>query len=415
MPSVVHIKAAARGEGSGVVYRADGYILTNAHVVGGAKEVAVVFHDGKEEKGQVIRDDDMFSDIAVIKVNRNNLRAAKFADSGNIRPGQIAVAIGAPFGLADSVTFGHVSGLGRSNMIPDYESPSGGRVYFNMIQTDAAINPGNSGGPLMNYRGEVIGINSAINSASGFNTGVGFALPSNTARLLGDQLIANGAIKRGYMGAIPNDLLGYERQNLGLQSGAIIRSVEPNMPADKAGLKEGDVIVELGGREIRGEQDLRDALLVNGPGKSVAVRAIRSGSEKSFTLKLTERPEIQANAAPAPSDMPEDFISPDESPNAAPSGPVQLGLSVRDLEPSETGLAPGGRGVMVVQVDANSPAEKAGVRTGVVVTRLGSTVIGSADQLRAEVAKYKKGQRTTISYGKVSGGSTQMATVTLVF
>ncbi|MER3462124.1 MAG: hypothetical protein C4342_03725, partial [Armatimonadota bacterium] len=261
------------GEGSGVVYRPDGYIITNSHVVGGSKTVDVFLADGRETKGEVIADPaDPLADVAVIKVPEKNLIAARFGDSFEVKPGQLALAIGAPFGLPQSVSFGHVSANGRT-------APwvIGGKAYLNMIQTDAAINPGNSGGPLLNYKGEVIGINTIINTTTGASSGVGFAIPSNTVRLVADQLIANGKVIRAYLGLTPENLKPFEVKKFGVQQGTVVRNVEEGSAAAKAGIKPGDIITEIQGRRIRGEQDLRDAMLIHKPGTSVIIKYIRSG------------------------------------------------------------------------------------------------------------------------------------------
>lgn len=430
-PSVVLIKGA-RGEGSGVVYSSDGYIMTNAHVVAGSRQVTVEFHDGRSEQGNVLRDtQDSLNDIAIIKVNRKDLKAARFADSGTVRPGQIAVAIGAPFGLAESVSFGHVSALGRQNLIPDRESREGVRAYFNMIQTDAAINPGNSGGPLLNYKGEVIGINTAINTMTGSSSGVGFAIPANTAKIIADQLIKDGKISRAYLGIVPGDLKGFEVDELGVKSGAIVRNLpEKDSPAKDAGIKEGDIIVEIAGKQIRGEQDLRDAMLLTQTGKSISVKAIRSGKVMTFNVKPTSRPADLMQPQPQPQmpdsefNFPFDFGAP-EAPDMQPeppvknqpelAGPVKLGVQVRALQAGEKEQAPGGSGVMVVTVEPGSVAAKAGVKPGVVITQIGDAKVASPEDLRSAIAKFKPGDTTILSYGRYSNGMAMRMSTTIKF
>jgi serine protease Do len=425
-PSVVLVRSN-RGEGSGVIYRADGFVMTNAHVVSGASKVKVFFHDGSEEEGSVIKDSaDGFNDIAIVKVNKKDLPAARFADSGTVRPGQMAIAIGAPFGLAESVSFGHVSALGRQNFIPDPEAAGRVRGYFNMIQTDAAINPGNSGGPLMNYRGEVIGINSAINSTTGIGSGVGFAIPSNTARIVADQLIANGKISRAYVGLQPSDLKLIEASKLGIKEGAIVRSVSPNTPAAEAGIKENDVVVEIAGRAIRGEQDLRDSMLLNAPGKPINFKVFRDGKTLSLQVKPTTRPAENAIAQPRlmPEDddgMPFSFgptpDAPDNAPDATPdvSTPVRLGVEVRDLSADEKNIAPGGSGVMVTKVETGSVAARAGLKEGYVITQIGNKRVTTKEELRQEIAKFKKGDTTMLSFGKADRSGMMTMSVTVRF
>jgi serine protease Do len=393
-------------EGSGVVFRSDGYLITNAHVVQGSDSVNVLFHDGREETGKVIVDTgDSFNDIAVIKVQRDNLPVAKFADSTLVKPGQIAVAFGAPFGLQESVSFGHVSAIGRMNLIPDRSANLGSRVYTNMIQTDAAINPGNSGGPLLNYKGEVIGINSAINSTTGFNTGVGFAIPSNTAKLVAQELIDDGHITRSFLGLQPEDLKPYEKDNLKIAQGAIVRSVTPGSPADKAGIKVDDIIVKLGQQDVRSHQDVWNAMLSIEPNKPLRVEIIRDGQRKALTARPTERTADVESRTP-------DYA---ESTPQAPDGPVSLGVRVRALKQQELSLAPGGSGVLVESVQPDSPAARAGLRPGHVITQLGSKKITSPESLRQAISEYENGDSTTLSFGRVDESGRMSGTATVTF
>ncbi|MGI8922892.1 MAG: trypsin-like peptidase domain-containing protein [Fimbriimonadales bacterium] len=423
-PSVVLIRTG-RGEGSGIIFRADGYVMTNAHVVAGVKDVSVVLHSGREEKGTVIRDaDDSLNDIALIKINRTGLPAARFADSSTVKPGQIAVAIGAPFGLAESVSFGHVSALGRQNLVPDNELRSGVRGYFNMIQTDAAINPGNSGGPLLNYKGEVIGINSAINSMTGYNSGVGFAIPSNTAKIIADQLLKDGVISRSYLGVEPSDLKGYEVEELGIRSGAIIRRVEPKSPADVAGLNEGDIVIEIAKKPISGEQDLREAMLLTAPGKMIEVRAVRGGATKTFQVTPSKRPEVPVaqRRQQMPPGLGDDFpgvpMPPREIPRADEepiSGPVRLGVNVRAVDAQEKPGVSGGQGVVVVSVEPGSPAAKAGVTVGSIITQLGNDRITSPESLKKAISEYKHGDMVNITFAEIGPNRKKVSSVPLRF
>jgi serine protease Do len=429
-PSVVLIRTS-RGEGSGFVYRSDGYIMTNAHVVGNSKQVEVEFHDGTTEKANVVVDSaDAFNDIAVVRVTKSGLKPARIADSGTVKPGQIAVAIGAPFGLAESVSFGHISALGRQNFIPDRQSQGGFRGYFNMIQTDAAINPGNSGGPLLNYRGEVIGVNSAINSTTGYSSGVGFAIPANTAKIIADQLISKGEITRAYLGVQPSDMKLFEVNKVGVKTGAILRSVEPASPAGKAGLKVNDVIVEIAGKPIRGEQDLRDAMLLNPPGKAIDIRVFRDGDTKTYSMTPTTRPaEPVASRTPSVRDNGGDWPfgfgpdaseeepvapAPDEG-KAVPAGPVKLGVNVRDLTAAEQKMSPEGHGAMVVTVEPGSVADRAGVKAGWVIYGIGKTKINSSADIKAALSQYKRGDQAVLSFGKVDDGGSISTSTTVRF
>lgn len=416
-PSVVLIRTG-RSEGSGVVYRKDGYILTNAHVVQGADSVRVYFHDGREDNGRVIADQgDSFNDIAVIKVERNDLAPAKFADSTLVKPGQIAVAFGAPFGLQESVSFGHVSALGRMNAIPDPSASLQARVYTNMIQTDAAINPGNSGGPLLNYKGEVIGINSAINSATGYNTGVGFAIPANTAKLIANELIEDGKITRAFLGLQPTALKKFEMDRLNIAGGAIVRSITPQSPADKAGIKVDDVIVKIGEQNVRTDQDVWNSMLSIEPDRPVAIEVVRNGQRKTLTARpIARTAEVDArgqNLARIPEELSPNRPVPPEFDESQPgdSSQVRLGVQVRDLKPQEEELAPGGSGVLVVAVQPESAAARAGVRVGHVITRIGDTKITSSEVLSRALANYSKGDSTVLSFGRVDdSGQVQMST-----
>lgn len=402
------------GEGSGVIFRSDGYIVTNDHVVAGAEEVRVVFSDGSEAPGKVLRDP--FSDIAVVKVDRKDLIAARFADSGEVQPGQLAIAVGSPFGLEQTVTFGHISAVGR---------PGGGmydpitnetRLYRDLIQTDAAINPGNSGGPLLNYRGEVIGINTAIRSTSFQNSGVGFAIPSNVARLIAEQLIANGKVIRAFLGIAPENLLGYEKAKLGVREGAVVRQVQEGSPANKAGLKEGDVVVRIANMRVRSESDLRNSMLVHRPGETVPVEIIRDGQRMTLQVKLAELPpdHVARGTSPGEAMTPPRFGVPEPRPSrprAQPGTPARLGVQVRDLTEQEKSELPVASGAYVVEVEPGSVAEEIGLQPGYVITRVGNTPIRTAEDLRNAIGRYRTGDRASITY--VWGKKTQMGTVTI--
>ncbi|MCL6623789.1 MAG: trypsin-like peptidase domain-containing protein [Fimbriimonadales bacterium] len=421
-PSVVQIVAVQEnvlgfrqgGQGSGVIFRSDGYIVTNDHVVAGADEVKVVFSDGSEAKGKVLRDP--FTDIAVVKVDRNNLPAARFADSGEVQAGQLAIAVGSPFGLEQTVTFGHISAVGR---------PGGGmydpitnetRLYRDLIQTDAAINPGNSGGPLLNYRGEVIGINTAIRSTSLQNSGVGFAIPSNVARLIAEQLIAHGKVTRAFLGIAPENLLGYEKAKLGVREGAIVRQVQEGSPAEKAGIKEGDVIVRIAGMRVRSESDLRNSMLIHRPGETVSVEMVRNGQRMTVQVKLAELPpdHLARGSSPSEEVVPPRFRapgSPAPRPRTQPGSPARLGVQVRDLTDQEKSELPVSSGAYVVEVEPGSVAEQIGLQPGYVITRVGNTPIRTAADLRDAISRYRTGDRTEITY--VWGKKNQMGTVTI--
>jgi serine protease Do len=270
------------GQGSGVIIRSDGYIVTNDHVVSGATDVEVTFYDGTKAKGEVLRAPS--ADIAVIKVNRTNLPAAVLGDSSAVKPGQIAFAIGSPFGLENTITMGIVSAVGRRETIPGR-----GRIRFypDLIQTDAAINSGNSGGPLVNARGEVIGINTAIvaNGFTGGNVGIGFAIPVNRVKTIVQQLLEKGSYQRGYLGVALSDIPADMKDELEATQGILIRSVEQGTPAETAGIEAGDVVVEVDGAPVRNESHFREMIADKGPNATVTLKILRDG--KPMTVKAT--------------------------------------------------------------------------------------------------------------------------------
>lgn len=418
MPSVVHIDVQGRGEGSGVVFRTDGYILTNAHVVAGAKEVTVTFEDGRKEKGQVFSD--AMSDLAVIKVNRQNLRQLPFSDSEAVKPGQMVVAIGSPFGLQQSITFGHVSAINRSNQWAGGGFGTMARPYFDMIQTDAAINPGNSGGPLLNVRGEIVGVNTAINTTIGQNSGVGFAIPANLAKVVAEALAKEGKVTRAYLGLTPANMLGYEAEETGVAKGAIVRDVQANGPAAKAGLKEGDVITKVGNTPIRGELDVRNSMITHKPKQKVPITYVREGKTLIAQVELAERPEnVEASRPPTGTPDIRDpfgwFGPPPGGSDNVPGQPAKLGVSVADLTDENRSLSPTGKGVLITAVEPGSPAARAGIRPDTVLLKVGDTEITSVEQLRQTVAKFKTGDRTMITVARQTRAGVAQMTTTIVF
>lgn len=340
--------------GSGVIFRPDGYILTNDHVVAGAEDITVTLHDGRSFKGGQVKliGRDPHTDLAVLKVRTaKDLPVAKLGDSDSIRVGDWAIAIGNPFGLEGTVTVGVVSAKGRSNLL----LPSRQR-YQNFIQTDAAINPGNSGGPLCNIKGEVIGLNTVISSPSGTNIGIGFAVPINMAKEVARQLITKGKVERGYLGVYPQELDADMRKGLGLKGayGVLIADVVPGTPADRAGLRSGDVIVVFDGHKVGDVEDFRERVAATPPGKTVAIKIWRGGKEMGLNAKLEELPE-EAAASTRP------------SPQAREA---HFGLVVRSLSASERASQNLSAGVLVEDVQPGSAAERAGIRPGDVILKI---------------------------------------------
>lgn len=271
------------GLGSGVIVDKNGYILTNNHVIKGADEIKVTLSDAREFKGRVIGTDQK-TDLAVIKIDTDNLPVVRMGDSDQLKPGETVLAIGNPFGLSQTVTTGIVSATGRANVgIADYED---------FIQTDAAINPGNSGGALVNIRGELVGINTAIFSTSGGYQGVGFAIPSNMAKAVMESLIKSGKVVRGWLGVSIQPLTGdlVKQFNLGSDNGVLVADVVEEGPAEKAGMQRGDVIVEFESVAIKDVRQLRNLVADSEPGKETTVKLIRDGTPKIVQVKIAEMP-----------------------------------------------------------------------------------------------------------------------------
>jgi serine protease Do len=281
------------GIGSGVIYRDDGYIVTNNHVVKGATELNVAFADGTTEPAQVVGRDPR-TEMAVIRVDRNDLPAAKFNEDEDLVVGQLAVAIGSPSGFESTVTSGVISGIGRE-FPAEFTGgdPAATSALTDLIQTDAAISPGNSGGALADRDGEVIGINVAYLPPS--DTGavnIGFAIPSDTAASVADQLIETGKVSSAYLGVVTTDLSPEDAERFGLpvESGAIVGQVEPGSGADAAGVRRGDIIVRLGNDPIDSAGDLFGALRDYQPGDTVELTVVRDGEELTLDVTLGERP-----------------------------------------------------------------------------------------------------------------------------
>lgn len=354
------------GQGSGFVFevrkgllRSDrAYLLTNNHVVADADVIRVRFQDGREFPA-TIRGADPQSDIAVLEVEASDLPALTLGDSAAMEVGEWVVAIGNPFGLSHTLTVGVVSATGRTSLgISDYED---------FIQTDAAINPGNSGGPLVNLDGEVVGINTAIFSRSGGHMGVGFAIPSNLARLIADQLIEHGEVIRGYAGMVVQPLTQELAQSFGLSShrGALVAEVMEGSPAEKAGLRSGDVITAWDGTAVREPGDLRNRVSLTPPGKRVVVTVVRDGKREELRLQV-ERLEDQQQIA------------------ATGEALDQLGFAVQTLTPDlarEFGLR-SGEGVVVTDVQPGSVAAAAGMRPGTVILQVNRRAVRNVEEFR---------------------------------
>jgi len=263
--------------GSGVIISKNGYIVTNYHVISAASKITVKTHNGKVYTAKVIGSDPK-TDLAVIKIDADNLKPITFTNSNNIEVGDIALAVGNPFGLRESVTAGIVSALNRTSIgLNDYED---------FIQTDAAINPGNSGGALVDLEGRLIGINSAILSSSGGNNGIGFAIPSNMVKFVVTSLITKGKVVRGYLGVMISNIDASKAKLYGIDHGVLINQVEPNTAASQAGLKAGDIIVAVDGENVKNAGELRDKIAFKGAGAEVDLKVYRNGEYINLKAKL---------------------------------------------------------------------------------------------------------------------------------
>ena len=354
-----------QGAGSGVITSRDGYIVTNNHVVDGAKEITVTLADRQEYKARVVGRDSK-TDLAVLKIDpKGTLNAASLGDSDQMKVGDWVLAIGNPFGLSNTVTAGIVSAKGRI---------IGAGPYDDFIQTDAPINPGNSGGPLFNLKGEVVGINTAI-VAQG--QGIGFAIPVDVVKPLIPQLISTGGVTRGYLGvniqAITPELA--KAMNLKDTKGALVSEVVPGSPADKGGLHQGDVVVAFDQKKVEGPRDLSSLVAQTPVGQEAKVTILREGTEKQLAVKVGKLGSEEAKA--------------DQS---GLSKEGKWGLGLQDLNPQMQGRsrAGGSQGAMVAEVQPGSPAELAGVRSGDILMSVNRHPVNSAKQAVEEISKAKE-------------------------
>ncbi|MEO6568217.1 MAG: DegQ family serine endoprotease [Opitutaceae bacterium] len=352
------------GLGSGVIVSSDGYILTNNHVVSGADSVKVTLADGRELTAKVIGTDEK-TDVAVIKVEAKDLSAVTFANSEDVEVGDRVLAIGNPFGLGQTVTTGIVSATGRSVRL--------GIDYADFIQTDAAINPGNSGGALVDMQGRLVGINTAILSGTGGSQGIGFAIPTRLARYVMDSIVQEGKVVRGYVGVSLNPeftLALAESFNLKSNQGALVSEVVEDSPAAKAGLKSGDVIVELNGKPVADNQRLRFGIAEIRPGTDATLKILRDGKDQTIKVKVGDLPgeDRLARRDGGPADQDEGSLN---------------GVGVSDLSPAarnEFDIPAKVRGALVTQVDPNSPAAIAGLSPGDVIQEINGKPVRTSEE-----------------------------------
>ncbi len=369
--------------GSGVIVSPDGYIITNSHVVEGAEKVKILLEDRRELEAEVVGADEK-TDIAVIKVDEKNLPVLPMGDSSEVQVGDIALAIGNPFGIGQTLTMGIISATGRGNLgLEDYED---------FIQTDAAINPGNSGGALINTQGNLIGINTAIiSSGAQGNQGIGFAVPVNMARQVMEQILKHGKVIRGWLGVSVQDVTPSIAKAFGLREarGALVADLTPNSPAAKSGIEKGDIILEVGGEQVDDKSDVALKVGQTEPGASLSVKLFRDGREQDVSVTLGE-------------------LS-DEPQRASLGSPKQgglEGLAVEEITPQiarELGLPARTRGVVVTSVQSGSKAGMAGLRRGDIIQEVNKKAVASVPEF-SRALQQARGETVLLLVNR--GGST---------
>ena len=359
-----------RGLGSGVIVSADGYILTNHHVIDGAEEIRVELNDNRTLGAKVVGSDPP-SDLAVLKVDAQGLPVLPLGDSDRVRVGDIVLAVGNPLGVGQTVTMGIISAKGRSTGLSDGS-------FEDFLQTDAPINQGNSGGALVNTNGELVGINSQILSPSGGNIGIGFSIPANMARSVMDQLIKGGRVRRGMLGVTIQQVTPDLASSLGLSDarGTIVSSVQPGSPAERAGLRRGDVITAINGAPVSDSNSLRNQVARIQPGTDVTLTISRDNREQQVRVTLGELPADKSRTAAADS--------------GSATDPGKLGISVEPLTPalaSRLDLPSSAQGLVVTSVDPGGPAAEAGIREGDLIDEVNRQPARSVADLQAAVQR----------------------------
>ena len=364
------------GQGSGVIISPDGYVLTNNHVIDSAKEVTVTLPDKREFKGRIVGTDPK-SDLAVVKIDGHNLPAVAWGDATKLQVGEYVLAVGNPFGLNSTVTLGIVSALGRGRM--------GITQYEDFIQTDAAINPGNSGGALVNTKGELVGINTAIFSQTGGYQGVGFAVPTSMARPIYDSLVKNGKVVRGFLGIGIQDLNQDLAKSFGIKDakGALVSDVREESPAEQAGLRQGDVITAYQGNPVEDAVALQRMVTRTAVGTKAGVKVIRDGHEKELTVTIGEQPDTSKVAKAESGEKDYAFA----------------GVAVQELDrdaAKELGIKGKLQGVVVTSVEPDSGAEKAGLMPGDVIREINRQPVKSVKDFEKASSAVQKGDNVLI-------------------
>lgn len=382
-----------QGFGSGFVISEDGFILTNNHVVKDADEVTVILSDEREFRAEVIGTDPA-TDVAVIRIDTNELVPVAIGDSDGVRVGEQVLAIGSPLGLEQTVTAGIISAKGRANVgIADYED---------FIQTDAAINPGNSGGPLVNLKGEVIGINTAIASRTGGSMGIGFAIPSNMARVIERAIIEKGRVERGWLGVVTQELTPELSSTFRYDStaGVLVSDVVANSPAQKAGIKAGDILTDYNDRPLSNPTQLRNAVAETEPGVTVTVKVFRDGSTKAFEVAIGHRGETEL-AERMERQMPNDGDDSDSAREEGQLAAAELGVEVEPLSEGfrrRLRIPSGLNGVVVTEMSPVGLAYQAGIRPGDLIEAVGQSPVSTASEFDEALqdASLRDGLRLTV-------------------
>jgi serine protease Do len=382
--------------GSGVIVRNDGYIITNHHVIDGAEDIKVDLNTRRTFSAKLIGSDPP-SDLAVLKISAGDLPVLQLGDSDKVRVGDVCLAVGNPLGVGESVTEGIISAKGRST------DTVGGGSFQDFLQTDAPINQGNSGGALVNTRGELIGINSQILSSNGGNIGIGFAIPSNMAKNVMGQLVGKGKVQRGMLGVGIQPVTADLASGLGLKDarGVIVNSVTAGGPADKAGIKTGDVILQFNGMDVNDPNVLRNSVAATEPGSEATLTISRGGNQQQVKVTLGTLTPESAQATEG------------QGGQGGDTGAGKLGLSVSPLTPDLTrqlDLRPGTQGVVVTSVEPTGPAAEVGIQAGDVIQEVNRQPVRSPDELRQ--ALQKSGNQSPVLLIN-RGGRTQYVAVQL--
>jgi serine protease Do len=379
----------SEGLGSGVIISPDGYILTANHVVEGADEIEISIADNKKSYIAKVIGTDPPTDVAVLKIDAKDLPAITLADSDQLEVGDVVLAIGNPFDVGQTVTMGIVSALGRSGL--------GFGGYENFIQTDAAINPGNSGGALVDAEGRLVGINTAIISRSGGNQGIGFAVPINMARRVVERLISGGKVTRGYLGILPQDITpGLAQQfNLSTQNGALVGDVVAGTPAEKAGIKSGDVIIAFNGKDVSDAHGLQLAVSQCEPGSPATVKLIRNGVQKDLTITLAQLPNQDSGN------------SDDQNSSDTDSSKTDAldGVTVADLDHDarqQLNVPDSVQGAIVSDVEQDSNSADAGLQKGDIIVEINRQPVADADSA-VKLCKQAKGDQILVKVWRRNG------------